>query len=204
MADVKIYNDSFESVGTETYKLDLSSEVISVPAIHQVVKATLAGRRQGTASTKNRSAVRGGGAKPFKQKGTGNARRGSSRSPLLVGGGRAFGPTPRDFSQKVNKKAANKAIQSVLADKLNNEALFVVDNFNSDGKTKTIATKLEAKGMLPALIVSDNGDKVLFAARNIRQVKTLGDCGFSVYEAVKFKNLIIEKKSFNKIVERLG
>ncbi len=204
MADVKIYNDSFDEVKSEKFNVDLTTEVISVPTIHQVVKATLAGRRQGTASTKNRSQVRGGGAKPFKQKGTGNARRGSSRSPLLVGGGTAFGPTPRDFSQKLNKKAVNRAIQSILADKHNSDSLFVVDNFNSNGKTSEISKKLESKNLLPALIVSDNEDKVLLAARNIRKVKTLGDCGFSVYEAVKFKNLIIEKKSFDKLVKRLG
>src|SRR5690554_7577121 len=102
MAEITLLNSKFEKSGSVETNVSLDAEVISAPAVHQVVKATLAGRRQGTASTKNRSQVRGGGAKPFKQKGTGRARQGSSRSPLMVGGGTVFGPTPRDYSQKVN------------------------------------------------------------------------------------------------------
>ena len=204
MANVTVYNDKFDKVGEEKVNLDLSTEAISVPAVHQVVKAVLAGRRAGTASTKNRAKVSGGGAKPFKQKGTGRARQGSSRSPLMPGGGTAFGPTPRDFSQKVNKKMMKKAITSVLADKNNENALFVVDNFKSEGKTKDLFEKLTKKDMLPALIVSNKDDKVLLAARNLQWGTSLNVDSFNVYEAVKYKNLIIEKGAFNKLVERLA
>lgn len=205
MAKIQIYSNDFKKLKEEETSLDLSKEVISVPTVHQVVKATLAGRRQGTACTKNRSAVRGGGAKPFKQKGTGRARQGSSRSPLNVGGGVTFGPTPRDFSQKVNKKMMKKAIQSVLADKNIENSLIVVENFKSDGKTQALYDSLMKNDMLPALIVaSDENDKVLHACSNLERGKGLPVKGFSVYEAVKFKNLIIDKTSFDKLAERLG
>jgi large subunit ribosomal protein L4 len=102
MTDITVLNDKFEKSGALNTNVDLSADKINVPAVHQIVKATLAGRRQGNACTKNRAMVSGGGAKPFKQKGTGRARQGSIRSPLMVGGGTAFGPTPRDFTQKIN------------------------------------------------------------------------------------------------------
>ena len=116
-------------------------------SVHQVVKATLASRRQGNACTKNRAAVSGGGAKPFKQKGTGRARQGSSRSPLMVGGGTVFGPTPRDYTQKVNKKMMKKAIQSILADKLQAGKLTVVDSLESTGKTKEMFASLNERNL---------------------------------------------------------
>ena len=104
MTDITVLNSKFEKSGSLNTNVDLSADKISVPVVHQIVKATLAGRRQGNACTKNRSKVRGGGAKPFKQKGTGRARQGSSRSPLMVGGGTAFGPTTRDYTQKVKQE----------------------------------------------------------------------------------------------------
>lgn len=205
MSTVTIYNDKFDKVGEEKVSVDLSTEVISTAAVHQVVKALLANRRAGTASTKNRSAVRGGGAKPFKQKGTGRARQGTNRSPLMPGGGRAFGPSPRDFSQSVNKKMMKKAIQSVLADKNNEGSLFIVDDFKSDGKTKTLHNKLAKKDLLPALFVSnETTNEILHAAGNLQWGKGLPVKGFSVYEAVKFKNLIIEKSAFDALVGRLA
>jgi large subunit ribosomal protein L4 len=118
MTDIAVLNSKFTKAGSIKTNVDLDAEVIKVPVVHQIVKATLAGRRQGTACTKNRALVSGGGAKPFKQKGTGRASQGSNRSPLMVGGGTAFGPTPRDYTQKVNKKMNLVAIQSVIADKL--------------------------------------------------------------------------------------
>ncbi len=104
MAEITILNSKFEKSGSLKTNLSLDAETISAPAVHQVVKATLAGRRQGNASTKNRAKVSGGGAKPFKQKGTGRARQGSSRSPLMVGGGTVFGPTPEIIRKKLIRK----------------------------------------------------------------------------------------------------
>ena len=194
MAEITTLNSKFEKSGSLKTNISLDAETISAPAVHQVVKATLAGRRQGNACTKNRANVSGGGAKPFKQKGTGRARQGSSRSPVMVGGGTTFGPTPRDFTQKVNKKMMNKAIESIIADKFQAGKLTVVESFDSNGKTKEMFNALNERNLLPALVVADQKDsKAILAARNIRTVKAMAVEGFSVYEAVKFENLIIEK-----------
>ncbi|MBT3584289.1 MAG: 50S ribosomal protein L4 [Halobacteriovoraceae bacterium] len=205
MADIKVLNSKFESAGTLATTVSLTPEDIKVPVVHQVVKATLAGRRQGTASTKDRSEVRGGGCKPFKQKGTGRARQGSIRSPLLIGGGVAFGPKPRDYHQATNKKIVLGAIQSVLADKLQSGKLTVVESFNSDGKTKGMFTMLNGKGLLPALVVTaKKDDPAIRAARNLQWGNAVPVDGFSVYEAVKYENLVIEKEALEKLLGRLG
>ena len=205
MTDITLLNAKFETSGKLSTNVSLTAEDINVPVVHQVVKAILAGRRQGNACTKNRSEVRGGGAKPFKQKGTGRARQGTSRSPLMVGGGTVFGPTPRDYTQKVNKKMANKAIQSVLADKLQAGKLTVVESLESNGKTKEMFATLNGKGLLPALVVTDSKDSmVLRAVKNLQWGSGMAVEGFSVYEAVKFENLVIEKAALEALLSRLG
>lgn len=169
MADIAVLNAKFEKSGTLSTNVSLTPEDINVPVVHQVVKATLAGRRQGNASTKTRAEVRGGGAKPFKQKGTGRARQGSNRSPLMPGGGRAFGPSPRNFEQKLNKKVALKAIQAILADKLQAGKLTVVDKIESTGKTKDMYALLNGKGLLPALVVTESKESpALRAVKNLQ------------------------------------
>jgi len=204
MSEVTIYDGNFKKKGTEKYGVDLGEDAVSVACVHQVVKAILAGKRQGTGSSKNRSAVRGGGAKPFKQKGTGNARRGSSRSPLLVGGGAAFGPTPRSFKQKINKKMMNRAVQSVLADKLKENCLYVVEGFKSDGKTKAMNELLKKNELLSSLVVSNELDAAeVKATRNIKTCGATSVNFFDVYSALKYKNLIIEKSAFEQLVKRL-
>lgn len=204
MTDINVLNSKFEGSGKLSTPVSLTADDISVPAVHQVVKAILAGRRQGTAATKNKSAVSGGGAKPFKQKGTGRARQGSSRSPLMVGGGVAFGPTPRDYTQKVNKKQALKALQSILADKLQAGKLTVVEKIDSDGKTKGMHKLLDGKGLLPALVVTAASDSpAIKATRNLQWGKAIPASGFSVYEAVKYENLVIEKEALESLLKRL-
>jgi large subunit ribosomal protein L4 len=204
MADITILNAKFEKSGTLSTNVDLSPEQINMPVVHQVVKATLAGRRQGNACTKNKALVSGGGAKPFKQKGTGRARQGSTRSPLFPGGGTIFGPTPRDFTQKINKRVMKGAIQSIIADKLQAGKLTVVESFDSTGKTKDMFNALNGRNLLPALVVAELKDsKAILAARNIRTVKAMSAEGFSVYEAIKFENLVIEKAALEKILARL-
>lgn len=204
MADLVVLNSNFQSSGTLKTTVDLSADIINVPVVHQIVKATLAGRRQGTAATKNKALVSGGGKKPFKQKGTGRARQGSTRSPLMPGGGTAFGPTPRCYEQKINKKTMLNAIQSIIADKFQAGKLTIVDSLKSDGKTKTIFKTLNEKKLLPALVVTEADDnKTLFAVRNIKNAKAVPVSGFSVYEAVKFENLIIEKKALEKLLSKL-
>lgn len=204
MADITVLNEKFEKAGSLNTEINLDSEVISEAAVHQVVKATLASRRQGNACTKNRAKVSGGGAKPFKQKGTGRARQGSSRSPLMVGGGTAFGPTPRSYDQKVNKKMMLRAVQSVLADKLQAGKLTVVEALESTGKTKEMSSLLSERNLLPGLVVTSAKDsKAILATRNIRNAKAMSIEGFSVYEAVKYENLIIEKDALEKLLSRL-
>lgn len=204
MTDITVLNSKLEASGKLATEVSLTAEDINVPVVHQVVKATLAGRRQGTACTKTRGLVRGGGIKPFKQKGTGRARQGSSRSPLMVGGGTTFGPTPRDYTQKVNKKVALKAVQSVLADKLQAGKLTVVEKLESNGKTKEMFSLLNGKGLLPALVVAaDKEDLSLRAAANLKQGKGIAVEGFSVYEAVKFENLVIEKAALETLLNKL-
>jgi large subunit ribosomal protein L4 len=205
MADINVLNSKFETSGALKTDVSLTADDISVPAVHQVVKATLAGRRQGNASTKNKALVSGGGAKPFKQKGTGRARQGSTRSPLMPGGGTVFGPTPRSYEQKVNKKMGLKAIQSILADKLQAGKLTVVDTIESTGKTKDMFALLNGKGLLPALVVTNSPESsALRATKNIRNAKAMSVDGFSVYEAVRFENLVIEKAALENLLKRLG
>lgn len=204
MTDITVLNSKFEDAGKFTTSVSLTAEDIKEAAVHQVVKATLAGKRQGTHSTKTRAFVRGGGAKPFKQKGTGRARQGTIRSGLMVGGARVFGPLPRDYDQKVNKKMSAVAIKSVIADKLQAGKLTVVESFESTGKTKDMFKVLTDKSLLPALVItSDVKDPALRAAKNLQWGNSLPVVAFSVYEAVKFENLIIEKKALETLLERL-
>lgn len=204
MTDITVLNKKFEDAGKITTKINLSADSINVPVVHQIVKATLAGRRQGNASTKTRAFVRGGGKKPFKQKGTGNARQGSTRSGLMVGGARVFGPQPRSYEQKVNKKMSLVAIKSILADKLQSGKLTVVDTIESTGKTKEMFAMLSGKGLLPALVVTENKDSLaLRAVKNLQWGKGIAVEGFSVYEAVKFENLVIEKNALEALLSKL-
>jgi large subunit ribosomal protein L4 len=204
MAEITVLNSKFEKAGSLNTDVNLDADVVSMSVVHQIVKATLAGRRQGNACTKNRSQVSGGGAKPFKQKGTGRARQGSTRSPLMVGGGTAFGPTTRDFTQKVNKKMMLRSVQSVLADKLQAGKLTVVESLESNGKTKEMFKTLSERNLLPGLVITEKTDsKVLVATKNIRNAKASAVEGFSVYEAVKFENLIIEKAALESLLSRL-
>lgn len=204
MSEITVLNSKYEKSGSLNTSVDLNAEVISAPTVHQVVKAILASRRQGTACTKTKGFVSGGGKKPFKQKGTGNARQGSTRSPLMPGGGTVFGPTPRDFTQKVNKKIMTKAIQSVIADKLQAGKLTVVETLESNGKTKDMFATLSAKNLLPAFVVTNDKDsKAILATNNIKNAKAVAVEGFSVYEAVKYENLVIEKAALDKLLTRL-
>jgi large subunit ribosomal protein L4 len=204
MTEIALLNAKFEKTGSMKANVDLSAEKINVPVVHQVVKATLAGRRQGTAATKTKALVSGGGRKPFKQKGTGNARQGSKRSPLMPGGGTVFGPQPRSYEQKVNKKVMLGAIQAIIADKFQAGKLTVVESFSSTGKTKDMFKVLNERNLLPAFVVTaELNDKVNMAVRNLERAKYAPVSGFSVYEAVKFENLVIEKAALEKLLSRL-
>lgn len=204
MTELALLNTKFEKSGSVKANYDLSAETINGTVVHQVVKALLAARRQGTAMTKTKGFVSGGGKKPFKQKGTGNARQGSTRSPLMPGGGTTFGPQPRDYTQKVNKKMMLNAIASVLADKHQAGKLHIVEKIETTGKTKDMFKALDSRKLLPALVITtDLNDKVSQAVGNLERAKYAPVDGFSVYEAIKFENLIIEKGAFEKLISRL-
>jgi large subunit ribosomal protein L4 len=204
MTELTVLNTKFEKAGSLKASVDLSVESINGTVVHQVVKATLAGRRQGTAMTKTKAMVSGGGKKPFKQKGTGNARQGSTRSPLMPGGGTVFGPQPRSYEQKVNKKTMLVAISSVLADKYQAGKLHIVEKLESTGKAKDMFNALSARNLLPALVITaEVNENVSRAVSNLERAKYAPVDGFSVYEAVKFENLVIEKAAFEKLLSRL-
>jgi large subunit ribosomal protein L4 len=202
--EFSVLNTKFEKAKSLQANVDFSVESINVSVVHQVVKATLAGRRQGTAATKTKAFVSGGGKKPFKQKGTGNARQGSTRSPLMPGGGTVFGPQPRSYAQKVNKKTMLVAISSILADKFQAGKLHIVEKLESNGKTKDMFNALNSRSLFPALVITAELDeKVSRAVNNLEKAKYAPVDGFSVYEAVKFENLVIEKAAFEKLLSRL-
>jgi len=202
--ELNVLNNKFEKAGSLKAEVNFAPESINEAVVHQVVKATLAGRRQGTAATKSKALVSGGGKKPFKQKGTGNARQGSKRSPLMPGGGTVFGPQPRSYEQKVNKKVTLKAIESVLADKFQAGKLHIIEKLETTGKTKDMFKALESRKLLPALVVTNEMDeKINRSVRNLERAKYAPVDGFSVYEAIKFENLIIEKSAFKKLISRL-
>jgi large subunit ribosomal protein L4 len=205
MKQVTIFNNDFTKKEDVAISVDLNNDSINTAVVHQVVVGLLANRRQGNACTKNKALVQGGGAKPFKQKGTGRARQGSTRSPLMPGGGTVFGPTPRSYDKKINKKTMNVAVKSVLADKLNAGKLFVFDSFDFTGKTKDMNKFLSERNLTSSLLVCENKDNLgIRAIKNLRSCRGLSVEGFSIYEAVKYENLLIDKKSFDILIGRLG
>lgn len=174
----KVIDGAGKSTGDRALPEEIFGGDVNVSLMHQVVTAQLAEARSGTASTKKRSEVRGGGAKPWRQKGTGRARHGSSRSPIWTGGGVVFGPKPRSYSQKVNKKMKAAALRSALADKASEGQVWVLDGF-SETKTKAAAAALKAAGIEGrVLLVLDPEDES--SATVDRAFRNLGKAAFSL------------------------
>ena len=174
--------------------------------IHQAVVTRLANERQGTKSTLTRSEVRGGGAKPWRQKGTGRARQGSIRSPQWIKGGVVFAPKSRDFSKKMNAKAKEVALFSALSQKIRDEEVFFIDDIKSEGKTKEMVAFLKAFGAdKSVLIVMDNSDPmVLRACANIKAITTINSALLSTYEVVRNAKIVMSKKAVEIIEEAYG
>ena len=174
--------------------------------VHQVVTAYLAGGRQGTRKQKNRSEVSGGGRKPWKQKGTGRARAGTIRSPIWVGGGRAFAARPQDHSQKVNRKMYRAAMQCILAELVRQERLIVVETFElAEAKTKAMLVKLAEFGATDALIVTEVVETGLYlAARNIPKIDVVDAAGINPVSLVGSEKVIVTVAALKKIEELLG
>jgi len=174
--------------------------------IHQVVTAYLAGGRAGTKAQKNRSAVSGGGAKPWAQKGTGRARAGTSRSPIWRTGGKTFAAKPQDWSQKVNRKMYRAGVRSILSELVRQERLVVVDKFVSDsGKTKDMAEQLGKLGLANALIVTETMDENIYlSARNIPHVDVVDVEGVNPVDLVGFDKILVTVDALKKIEEKLA
>ena len=203
MATVAVYNIE----GKEVDKLELNDNVFGVEInehlVHLAVVSQLANGRQGTQSAKTRSEVSGGGRKPWRQKGTGHARQGSTRSPQWTGCGVVFAPKPRDYSMKMNKREKQIAIKSALTSKVQDSKLIVVDEFKLDEiKTSKFAQILDNLKAPKALVVTkDKDEKVVLSARNIPTVKTTITNSINVYDILKYDSLVITKDAVAAIEE---
>lgn len=176
------------------------------PLVHQVVTAYLAGARAGTKAQKSRSAVRGGGSKPWRQKGTGRARAGTIRSPIWVGGGRTFAAKPRDFSQKVNKKMYRAALRSVFSELVRQDRLIVVESLALEApKTRLLAGKLREMELSNVLLLSEAFDETLFlAARNLPNVGVCDATSIDPVVLIRFEKVLITLPALKLIEERLS
>lgn len=206
MPTLDIIDQQKKKVGSIQLRDDVFSVDVNVALVHQVLKAQMAGRRRGTAKTKTKSEVRGGGRKPFKQKGTGNARQGSTRSPLQPGGGQSFGPQPRSYEQYTPKEMIRGALRSALSDRVKANRMLVVDEFKfAQPKTKEFSEVLNKKLQLEqVLIVDDANANLELSGRNVPKVKVLRTEGLNVYDIVKYDWVIFTKRAVQSIEARLA
>ena len=203
MATLAVYNTE----GKEVEKIDLSDDIFGVEInetlVHKAVVTYLANNRQGTQSALTRAEVSGGGKKPWRQKGTGHARQGSTRSPQWTGGGVVFAPKPRDYEKKMNKRERRLALFSALTSKVQDEKMIVVDDLTMDApKTAAFAKILGNLKAEKALIVTkDKNDNVVLSARNIPDVATTVSASINVYDILKYDSLVITKDAARAIEE---
>jgi large subunit ribosomal protein L4 len=202
---VKIYNQDGDQVG----EVELNPAVFEVEPnealVHQYITNYLARQRQGTAETRTRSEVRGGGAKPFRQKGTGRARRGTQRSPLIAGGGTIFGPHPRDYGSKFPRKMKRLAMKSVFSDKARSERIKVIDRIElAETKTKAVAAilgKLELNGRKCLILDEGRNDKLVLSCRNIPGVSYCRAALANGFDVLKADYLLFTKEGLDKVGE---
>ena len=203
MANVSVYNMEGKEVG----KMDLNDAVFGVEInehlVHMAVVQNLANKRQGTQKAKTRAEVSGGGRKPWRQKGTGHARQGSTRSPQWKGGGVVFAPTPRDYSFKLNKKEKRAALKSVLTSRVQDNKLIVLDELKLDAiKTKELKKVMDNLKVGKAMVVIDGQDEnVILSARNLPTVNTAMAENINVYDILKGDTLVLTKDAVAKIEE---
>ncbi|MBW1958639.1 MAG: 50S ribosomal protein L4 [Deltaproteobacteria bacterium] len=205
MAVVNVINSKAQKVS----QIDLVDNIFNVPVkgsvLHEVVTMQLARRRSGSAAVKHRSDVKGSGRKLFRQKGTGRARRGDIKSPLLRGGGSTFGPDPRSYAYKVPKKVRRLALKMALSSKLKEEKLLVLNELEFDEiKTREFVKVMNALNTKNALIVTEKKNENLeLSARNVPQIKVLRVEGLNVYDILKYKNVVLLESSIKSIEGRL-
>ena len=203
MANVAVYNMEGKEVG----KLDLNDAVFGVEVnehlVHMAVLQQLANNRQGTQKAKTRSEVRGGGRKPWRQKGTGHARQGSTRAPRWTGGGVVFAPVPRDYSFKINKKEKRAALKSALTSRVQENKLIVVDELKLDEiKTKQFAQVMKNLNVDKALVViNDNDQNIVMSAKNIPTVKVAQTNTINVFDILKYSTVVVTKAAVATIEE---
>ena len=203
MANVSVYNMEGKEVGT----IELNDAVFGVEVnehlVHMAVVAQLANKRQGTQKAKTRSEVSGGGRKPWRQKGTGHARQGSTRSPQWTGGGMVFAPTPRDYTITLNKKEKRAALKSALTSRVNENKFVVVDELKFDEvKTKNIKAVMNNLKVSKALVVlADNDQNTVLSARNIPEVKTSLVNTINVFDILKYNTVVATKAAVASIEE---
>jgi len=203
MAKVPVFNVD----GKKVDDIELSDEIFGIEpnkdVVHMAVVQYLANKRQGTQSAKTRAEVRGGGRKPWRQKGTGRARQGSIRSPQWTGGGVVFAPKPRDYSFKLNKKVKRLALKSVLSQKVQEEKLIVLDELSfPEIKTKQMVKVVDSLKLEKALFVTE-GDvrNIILSAKNMPNVKTAGVGTINVYDILKFDTFVVTKEAVEKMQE---
>ena len=203
MANVSVYNIEGKEVGT----IDLNDAVFGVEVnehlVHMAVVSQLANKRQGTQKAKTRSEVSGGGRKPWRQKGTGHARQGSTRAPQWTGGGVVFAPVPRDYSFKMNKREKRAALKSALTSRVEENKFIVIDEINfEEAKTKNFANILKNLDVSKALVVLEDDNKnAELSARNIADVKTAKTNTINVYDILKYNTVIATKAAVANIEE---
>ena len=203
MANVSVYNIEGKEVGT----MELNDAVFGVEVnehlVHMAVVSQLANNRQGTQKAKTRSEVSGGGRKPWRQKGTGHARQGSTRAPQWTGGGVVFAPVPRDYSFKMNKREKRAALKSALTSRVEENKFIVIDEINfEEAKTKNFANILKNLDVSKALVVLEDDNKnAELSARNIADVKTAKTNTINVYDILKYNTVITTKAVVAKIEE---
>ena len=206
MPNVKVYNMKGQEVGTKELS-NLFEAEYNEPLVHQAVVTRLANMRQGTKGTLTRTEVRGGGRKPWRQKGTGNARQGSIRAPQWIKGGVVFAPKSRDFSKKMNKFARRGALLSAISKRLADNDMYVIDNIAvENGKTKEMVAFLNAfkfdKTVL--MVMSDNDSLVIRAANNLEKLKTLPVNELNTYDVVKNSVLVMSADAVDAVQELYG
>ena len=205
MAVINVINNKAQKVS----QIDLVDAIFNIPVkksiLHEVVTMQLANRRSGLASVKHRSDVKGSRRKLFKQKGTGRARRGDIKSPLMRGGGSVFGPDPRSYAYKVPKKVRTLALKMALSSKLKEEHLVVLDEFGLDTiKTRDFVKVMNALNTKNALIITENKNETLeLSARNVPNIKVLRVEGLNVYDILKYENVVLLESSIKRIEGRL-
>jgi large subunit ribosomal protein L4 len=193
-------------------KVELDPAVFEAPVrphlFHAEVRRQLAARRAGTHSTKNRSAVSGGGAKPYKQKGTGRARQGTTRAPQWAGGGVVFGPVPRSYDHKLPKKMRRAALRAALSQRFAEGAVTVVDDLTlADGKTRELAARLKEHGVgdrSVLIVIAEADEKVERSSRNLAWATTLRVAGLNVYDVLRHSQLMLTRASLDAVQQRLG